>query len=270
MKILLCCVNYNSFDRLEKYLFSINQSLTEVGTAIDLTVLVADNSGKEEEITVPEGLRVKHYFTRKNLGYINAVDYAILQTGTDLLQYDYTIVSNVDILMDKSFFRFLERWVPEPDVAWLAPSIITLGTNRDRNPKILKRPGLQHMRRLQWMYKHPVLFWTNKLRNRLKRYSASSAESYIYAGHGSFMLFTQPFISRIRTFKFPSFLYGEEIFFGELVRRENMRVKYVPELIIADEAHASTGSVSLKVICKWNYESLSVLIDQFFIAQSYE
>ena len=98
------------------------------------------------------------------------------------------------------------------------------------------------------MFKYPVLYkiyydFIYKLRNKKLQ---TISDNRIYAGHGSMMIFTKTFMVENIAFRFPCFLFGEELFFGELVRLSNLDVIYVPEIIVHDIDHVSTSRIKKK------------------------
>ena len=64
---------------------------------------------------------------------------------------------------------------------------------------------------------------------------------------------------------FPTFLYGEEIFFAELNRAAQLIVKYTPTLRISNIGNVSTGKVNQKQRAAWSKETLNVIQKQFFM-----
>ena len=144
-------------------------------------------------------------------------------------------------------------------------NILTL-KKRDRNPKILSRMSLKHLKLLILMFRYPLLYklyirLIHKFRNKKLE---SPFNNKIYAGHGSIMIFTQTFVQNHIDFKFPSFLFGEEIFFGELVRQSGLEVEYIPDIVVKDIDHASTGKLKRKLYYKLNYDSLNMIKKLFY------
>ena len=116
------------------------------------------------------------------------------------------------------------------------------------------------------MYKLPLFYYMYyKLIYKISRRNIKiTSRQLIYAGHGSFMIFTNKFLEQNSTFKFPSFLFGEEIFFAELCKISNLKVVYRPEIEIVDIDHTSTSKLNRKVFFKMNYESMSIITKQYF------
>ncbi len=88
----------------------------------------------------------------------------------------------------------------------------------------------------------------------------------IYAGHGSFMLFTKAFVLNYPELHYPTFMYGEEIYMAELIKKSQLKVRYTPTLHIANTGNISTGLIHQDRKSKWSKESLNTIRKMFFIA----
>jgi GT2 family glycosyltransferase len=264
-KFLVLCVNFNSYTELNDYYDSIEKAALHAIDKASVDVMVADNSTVEiqkvEDRNTPN-FSSKLYCYNKNLGYMGGIMQLIEDVGIiHIKNYDYVIISNVDLILTKSFFTDILDYNPGENVGWIAPRIFSLSENRDRNPKIISRPTLKRIKMLLLMYRFPILY---KLYNRLiykyrDKSLSSENNNQIYAGHGSLMVFTKAFMDEHADFKFPSFLFGEEIYFGELARLSKLKVIYEPGIVVNDIDHVSTSKLRLKDYCKMNYESLSKL-----------
>ena len=101
--------------------------------------------------------------------------------------------------------------------------------------------------------------------HRLKnKYAKVYPAGDIYAGHGSFMLFTKTFVENNPDLHFPGFMYSEEIFMAELVRNARLNVRYCPTLHIANIGNISTGLINQSRKSRWSKESLRAIYKQFF------
>lgn len=270
-KILFLCVNFNSYDELTDYLRTINNAKKECSnTQID--VLVADNSvqsHKEIDTTEFDGINVNIFPYYKNYGYLGGISKLINDNPKIKLEsYEYVIISNVDILLTDSFFSSLLNYIRAENVGWIAPKIISMKEKKDRNPKILKRLSKNQINILLFLYSNPILYNLYELlfyklrRNKISTDYAETME--IYAGHGSFMIFTGDFIQLNRNFHFPSFLFGEEIFFGELMSMQKLKVVYVPDIVVNDIDHISTSNLKNSYYCKLNHDSLTKIKDNYY------
>ena len=98
MKIVIYCVNYHSYNSLIDYLCSIDKAMAAGENKISLSVFVADNSCPLEPFSyTPTRFSLQIVPTRKNLGYFGAISF--LMERYSPLDYDYSIISNVDVLL---------------------------------------------------------------------------------------------------------------------------------------------------------------------------
>ncbi len=78
------------------------------------------------------------------------------------------------------------------------------------------------------------------------------------------MLFTMAFVQKNPDIHFPGFMYGEEIYMAELVRKAHLNVAYCPALHIANTGNISTGLINQAQKSRCSKESLLAIYKQFF------
>ena len=266
-KILLICVNYNSYDCLIKYLDSIRVAYSQTEN-LDLKVIVADNSQTIQNINSEDyEFSVTQVVTGGNPGYMGAVTFSIDQQKILLSDYDFLIISNVDLQLDKDYFAKLINRKYADNVAWIAPQIFSKFENRDRNPKMISRPSLKKMKLLKLFYKVPVLnyFYVNTIyKLKSKHLPQNATDNYIYGGHGSCMIFTNNFIKQYSKIVFPSFLFCEESFFAEEILKKDLKVEYCNDIVVYDSDHESTGKMKKKLYYKYNYDSVCMILNNYY------
>ncbi|MDD6147421.1 MAG: glycosyltransferase [Lachnospiraceae bacterium] len=265
-KIVIFCVNYNSYDSLGKYLESINRAYERVADQVRLQVVVADNSTKKEEMIFAYSFEVILLDTGSNLGYFGGIEYGIHHSGVNLSDCDYIIVSNVDLKISDDFF---ENLIPRNEIdslGCIAPSIFSEADKRDRNPKILYRPGRKKLVLQRTFYQFPFLdyMYTHLFyairRKKVQNYPAG----YIYAAHGSFIIFTNGFAGFLEKMDYPCFLFGEEIYLAEHLWKRGLKTYYDPNLKVYDSDHVSTGKMKSKAYYQYNYKSIDMLLKEYF------
>jgi len=266
--VLLVCVNYNSYNELDKYIRSIQETISNSGFKYQMDILISDNSYVKKKINYPNytNISIKQVFNETNEGYIGGVNSAIKNAMLSPKDYEFFIISNVDIIIPKYFFKNLFKLNLSSQIGWIAPSIISEKENRDRNPKILTRPSKLKMKITAFMYWMPVihLFYSKFVYPRKEQGSHKHFNKKIYAGHGSFMLFTNSFSKNNVDLNYQSFLFGEEIFFAELIRLSNLETIYLPELIVHDIDHVSTSKLKRSAYNKMNFQSIKYITKRFF------
>jgi GT2 family glycosyltransferase len=268
MRICLVAVNYNSYDLLYEYANSVAASLGN--SAVELDFAVVDNSTVEKPCNVLKKISSLfnenyHYFESENIGYFPAFSYALKKF--DISKYDFVIVSNVDLRLSVNFFSELTSLSLDDSIGVVAPAIFSEYRQADLNPKILNRVRKRDLKRNMHIFSLPVLFY---LYNRLsvikakrKRNNFFSGE-YLYAPHGSMIIFTKSYFDYGGRVDYPRFLFGEEVFVGEECLRLDKKVVYKPELTVFDRDHASTSLESTRFISKEHVKSLKYLINEYF------
>lgn len=264
MDILIVAVNYNSYTELYNYLSSINAACKKCIKKSNITVVIADNSLEKEYIKQEYDNIDIIYNSYNNLGYLGGASAII--NNIDVSKYDYIIISNVDIIIDDNFFNDLSDYPITNDVAWIANKIWSNEENRDRNPKILERYSKKQLNTILMLYKYPILDWIYKI--TLYRRKSSKLKFYkereIYAGHGSFIILTKKFFSRYEKIVYPIFLFGEEIYLAELIKKAGMRVCYCPKIKVYDNEHISTREMKKNIYYKCNKEAIEYIIKEFY------
>ena len=264
MKVLIICVNYNSYRELTDFLNSINKA-AHGNEGLSVDVSVADNSNGKEIIKGSEYNNIHlSQFNYANLGYLGGAS-AVINNMSNVLDYDFVAISNVDLQISEDFFKVLKNIDDDNSTAWIAPQIYSHEEKRDINPKVINRYSKKKLKMLYYMYKYPVLFYLYFMTAyRRKKIIPKHNEMDIYAGHGSFILLTRNFFRKYKKIEYPIFLFGEELFLAELIRNKGMKVRYMPALRIEDNEHVSTSRMKKKFYFKCNTESIKYILDTFY------
>ena len=264
---LIICVNYNSYDVLYKYIESIDVAKSYT-PGIKVDVLIADNTTENPQVISfsKEFDYVKVFPFHKNYGYFGGITKALENLSLDFISnYDYVILSNVDLTLRPSFFHEISLCKSE-NVGWVVPSIIRSSDGSDENPFIKVRPTLFKMKCLYTMYSIPILFglYSYFSARRRKKGSDNKKEMDIYAGMGSIIVLNAAVAEKYYPIRFNSFMYGEELFIAELVRGMGLITRYYPNIIVDDICGVSTRFLGVKGKCKMCKESFRYLIKEFF------
>lgn len=262
IKTAIYCVTYKSYEAAEKYLKSLDIKYDT--TQINLSVFIADNTDTNfKSISYqPSNYTLRVFNIHKNLGYFGAIRY--MMEIMSPLQFDYSIISNVDLSIDSTFFNTLSGMKIDCNVGWIAPQIYSKTEQRDRNPKIINRYPLKKLKILKLFFKYPVLYnlYTHTIYKSKKL--AKHENMDIYAGHGSFIILTKEYFKRCGIIEYPVFLFCEEIYLGELCQKSKLRVIYDQSLVVYDSEHVSTGNFKNSNYCKLNFHALDYIIQHFY------
>lgn len=263
MRIAIYCVNYHSCDRLVNYLASIDQAVKNAQGEVAVEVIAVDNSVPAEVISyAPKGFVLHTLASGENKGYFGAVRLGMEQFSP--MTYDYVIISNVDVVMDKAFFSQLMGTVVDDKTGWIAPQIYSDAEHRDRNPKIIRRYAKRKLQVLKIKFRFPLVNWIYNHTLYQSKKLMSHERGEIYAGHGSFIILTKRFFEACGIINYPVFLFCEEIYLGEVCQQHGLKVIYEPGIRVNDAEHASTGTFRRSKYCRYNFEALSYILKTYY------
>lgn len=241
-KYLLICVTYHSDNELHAFVESVRHAAERVKGKIQVDVEIADNG-------------------QENLGYLGG---ALPIYNAKAQGYDFVSISNVDLELAPDFFEQLLK-TDTSHTGWLAPDIYTDKINRHENPFMLSRPTKRNFFIWDIIYSSTLIY---RLYHRLYLLKSKKTKIYpaceIYAGHGSFMLFTKAFVQANQEIQFPGFMYGEEIYLAERTRSAGLKVQYTPALRIANVGNISTGLINQAQKSAWSKTSLRAIYNTYF------
>ena len=272
-KILIICVNYNSYDALYEYLESVDSAAAQACNDCKVHVLIADNSTQKQSVSTNVYAHIEcSYFSCENDGYIGTAEKLLARDNwEEAKQADYLIISNVDICLSDDTFKQLCE-VESSDIAWVVPRIYTSSRGTEENPQAIHRYSKTKLYLLYYIFSYPILYYTYAriarfLRTRHRNHQASHACSSqeIYAGSGAIFIFTKEFISKIAPFHYPCFLYGEELFFAEHVRINNMKTIFSPNIYIENRTpNISTKTLGNKTKNKYCATAMQYILRTFY------
>lgn len=265
-KVLIICVNYNSYGELGQFLDSVEKSAENaVGTHVE--VIIADNSTIYEDVDVTSFQMITVTQQKyDNLGYLGGAQ-AVINNVKDILQYKYVIVSNVDLEFKRDTLSKLQAYNICDDIAWIAPDIYSEKFQKGLNPNVLSRYKSWKLKTLKLSYNKFLYFLYERLYYAKKNKASISqpfSEMDIYAGHGSCIILTANFFKCYQQINYPVFLYGEELYFAELILKKGMRVRYVPKIKLCTVGGVSTSKMPTKNFFRYNIEAINYILKTFY------
>lgn len=185
IKIAIFCVSYHSDKERDLYLASIERAAKTAGDKVSVDTFVTNNNDKD------------------NPGYFGAVKRMMQKNHP--VAYDYVIISNVDLTLEKDFFAKLVAYDCAEDTGWIAPQIWSRQENRDLNPKISDRYSHNKLWLLKMIHRLPFMhnIYTKTLYRRKRAQPLN--RKFIYAGHGSFIILTKAFFLKNGIIDYPVF-----------------------------------------------------------------
>lgn len=268
-RVAIFCVTYNTYEEMARYYGSVCRAAEQVRGRMEVDFFVADNTERDVQTITLEGTAnvcPTVFAYNENLGYLGAAQRMMREESVDIRQYDYVAISNVDLAMQDDALLRLSEYKASPTTGWIAPSLLSEQEGRDRNPGVMRRYSARRLKVLRAMFRFPILMTAYRATfyKRHKKQHTCPEGQVIYAGHGSFMLFTKTYFERCGTPQFPMFLFGEELYFAEQCRRQGLSVVYCPSIKIGDQEHASIGKMHRPTIYRYNYDSLGYILRTFY------
>ncbi len=281
MRIAIICICYNSYKEFLLYYESIRVS--ESLSNSEVKIFLLDNS------TISDKKRIKkikklcdsdknlQYQKCFNNGYLGTLQNEYKKLNIKSSEFDFISFSNVDIKMEKYFLKKLENIKLKPSIGILAPSIITKKFV-NKNPKLIKRKSILKLILNIIIFYIPFAY---KIQNILSKYKFKLYEKFkhfkdeitsnkskimeIYCAHGSFLLFKPYAFDLIIKNRYPIFLFGEELFFAEILRLRKIKTLFISSLKIFDDEHVSTGKLSSLIYGEFNRKALIYILKRFYI-----
>ncbi|HPR31540.1 MAG TPA: hypothetical protein PLK12_05580 [Prolixibacteraceae bacterium] len=267
-------VNYNADEHVMNLVKSI-QTARDKCTKSNVALHIIDHSGKNaaeldrfRQNMLSLSLPVTIHSDGSNNGYFGGLQPAQKQVrATD----DFVIYCNPDVQVDPDFFTELEK-TRIHDSALIAPSIRCKDEGFDQNPMYRKRLKKSKLMALLLLYRSNVVFYLyDKLynyrksrRSRVKsRSNRETKEAWIYAAHGSFLIFSHvPFFTGLPPF--PCFLFGEELFLAEEARKSGLKIGYNPAIKVTDIRHASVNKLKIKELRTLTLKSIRFILHHYY------
>lgn len=270
-EILIICVNYNSYETLQTFIESIDYAAHKAETMCNVRVWIADNSTSKQ--TIKTNI-YKHldcsYFACKNEGYIGTVEKLLKQNNwKDLHNTDYLIISNVDISLAEDTLTQISA-ITDPLVGWIAPRIYSKCRDTEENPQAIRRYSKAKLYLLRWIYSHPIIYkvYRQTIHQLLQHHRNQQTQQHqqeIYAGNGSIFVFTKSFLNKNTPFHYPCFLYGEELFFAELVKNHKLKTIYYPNIYIENRTpNVSTQNLGFNKRCSYTEKAIDYILETFY------
>jgi GT2 family glycosyltransferase len=285
-KIGLVILNFLTYEDTLESIKTLDKTLVK---NVDLKIYVVDNksdSNKFKELQeniqdMNSEFDITYIASSENLGFAKGMNIGIDKAREN--GCNFVICSNNDIIYNQliDFNKFIEIFNKDNSIAIIGPKILSPdGINQ--NPYMLKN---QEKSSLIKFIKHKLIFSNiiGKLvffifgyknyffRNKIKNVNTELIPSqYIYALHGSFMIFTPSYFKFYNNLDPNTFLYNEELILAERVLQKNLKIFYTNEVTVFHKDDSSTNKMlgknsfkKLNFVFRENYKSRSYFLKEY-------
>lgn len=260
-KVVVAVVNYYSCDEVLEYLETIRGCK-------GITLVVVNNGEKDEKLAAlraaisrcPSAILLE---PGANLGYMGGARFAFDALGGNRLfdDVEWFVLSNADVRFDPRNLTDELNEVASGEALGVplvvAPRIQSSLTGRNQNPYMVNRPSRTKYLVLGWVFSVYPLAVVHRLLGMVKQSLFRSSDavqksmSCIYGGHGSFMIFNKGYFERGGRLDNGSFLFCEENYVAEQVRRIDGRIVYHDTIVITHKEHVTTGILPSRMMTKY-------------------
>jgi len=270
-RILFLLINY--FNDTEVFEFITAQLNLQQTISYDVIVV---NNGSSNTITLTNlncgNNSVQMITPPENLGYLNGAQFGFDFYCKSNPVPDFTILCNTDIVIEDN--RFLEKLTHEAsnkNAEVIGPKIISTLTFHDQNPMYKARLNIKKIKQLLFIYSYYPVYILYQLGAYLKRITkkltyknGKQTSGFVYAVHGSFLIFAKSFFEKGNTLRFPSFLYAEELFIAEQCLKSNSKIYYDSDLKIFHKEHSTSGFFKNRKHIQWLKQSLNYIYHTYY------
>ena len=229
------------------------QSFESLQHSDQASIIIVDNDSTPEskialnKIVKNSNIDIKIIISPKNLYYWGAANYALDQIDLNANNHpEWIIICNNDILFSRKDLLSKIMNYNSKDYPVLAPAIFSSKTKKDLNPFMEKQ--INYLAKLYYS-----LFYINsitgfiiyKFRQFLKMivsiFNRSMTKSkFIYAPHGSFIIFSKNFFQSGGYLDQNLTMYGEEFTTAEIANKLNIPIYYEPDIEVVHVEHSSS------------------------------
>jgi len=269
--ILLTITHFNNTKEVECFLRHISDFKLPYNWHIEIAITDNSNNLKLPDKFTPN---IKVYMPLENIGYLKGCSFAFNKWIEESKFYpEWVVITNTDIKFDEKFFNNLVNLILPEEVCCIAPDVL-LENGYRQNAHKKCRPGDFEMYAYTLIYRNTFLtfildnlyYYSCNLRRKLKdkKIKLPSNFELIYAPHGSCFLLKKTFFEKGGNLNYKGFMYGEEIYIAEEIRKLNLDVAWVPELKVTHFKKSTTCKVLNEKKVRWRLEISKILWNDYF------
>ena len=216
------------------------------------SIIIVDNDSSSESkyalksIVNNSNIDIKIIMSSTNLYYWGAANHALNQIDLNVNNHpEWIIICNNDILFNRRDLLSKIMNYNSKEYPILAPAILSSKTNKDLNPFMEKQ-----INNLEKVYYS--MFYLNsitgliiyKFRKYLKMIASifnwsKTKSKFIYAPHGSFIIFSKHFFNSGGFLDKNLTMYGEEFTTAEIANKFKIPIYYEPDIEVVHVEHSS-------------------------------
>lgn len=262
-KTVILLVNYKN----DQETIELTKNILCNFESLDIVIVNNDFGTKKLRIDSHPNLLIVN--SEMNLGYFGGMQYGLEKYLLWREHYpEWIIISNTDIeIISKDLLVNIQK-LDDENTGIIAPMIISGFSNNNQNPFMLKRPSKKYLQTRKIIFSNKYIYYffifLSKVKAKFRSEVIDTKNIEIYAPHGSFIIINKRYFERGGDLRFNSFLFGEEIFLGEITRNLNLKVKYNSTIKIKHNEHATTSLIKYNKKREYLYKSICSLLELLY------
>ncbi len=228
------------------------QSFESLQHSNQASIIIVDNDSTRESkiilnnIAKNSNVDIKIIISPKNLYYWGAANYALDQIDLNANNnLEWIIICNNDILFSRKDLLSKIMNYNSKNYPILAPAILSSKTKKDLNPFMVKR--INNLAKAYYS-----IFYLNSITGliiyRFRQFlkmiarifnSSNTNSKFIYAPHGSFIIFSKIFFQSGGYLDQNLTMYGEEFTTAEIANKLQISICYEPDIEVVHIEHSS-------------------------------
>jgi GT2 family glycosyltransferase len=259
-KIAFVILNYKTYKDTIELLKNLSKQIWFTKIKIYVVDNGSNNESCEELKKFQKIIKFKLIESKVNLGFANGNNLGIQKAKED--GCEFIICSNSDIIIpfQNNFIdKIFKIYKKDDKIGIIAPSIKNLDgiyqnpfrQKRFNNKEIIKMKlfYLTGFYKIYYFLRIYVFYdlitkLSKKRRKNVKNNTFLHGSSYIYAPHGSFIIFTPSFFKYYNGFDNGTFLYCEEFILAEMLKKKNLKCWFENSIIVIHKESKSLDNIT--------------------------
>jgi GT2 family glycosyltransferase len=259
-KIAFVILNYKTYKDTIELLKNLSKQIWFTKIKIYVVDNGSNNESCEELKKFQKIIKFKLIESKVNLGFANGNNLGIQKAKED--GCEFIICSNSDIIIpfQNNFIdKIFKIYKKDDKIGIIAPSIKNLDgiyqnpfrQIRFNNKEIIKMKlfYLTGFYKIYYFLRIYVFYdlitkLSKKRRKNVKNNTFLHGSSYIYAPHGSFIIFTPSFFKYYNGFDNGTFLYCEEFILAEMLKNKNLKCWFENSIIVIHKESKSLDNIT--------------------------
>jgi GT2 family glycosyltransferase len=265
-RVLYILVNY--FNEAEVARFIMQELRTQ--TINKPVVIVVDNGSNSSLVNNLPVRNLVVFNPGDNLGYFGAAAFALREFLKKNSLPEFVILSNADMkFKDKDVLKNLLSSSPA-DADVIGPALVSSTNNKSLNPFYENRISASKLKFLITVFSFYPLYCSYQLLSlvygKMKANGKAKAANshYVYALHGSMLVFRKAFFEKGGSLEYGGFLFSEELYVAETARERSMKLYLNSSVSVLHDEHTTTGVFKKPKYVRWMRDSLSFIFKTYF------